>query len=266
MKIYDTKRMFEMYNYEICEHCEASSTYYESDTGYSEVNCDDPKKLGCQDAIKVMLENKEEVFENEEDHLVNENNGNEMSLKVDLESLKKDIVSSVKRELKDDILKDIKNELIKQTYTETVKPQLEEIKTTIANLVAELLKKEVELYYTEKKITVGGGYSGEDVKEYTIQEYTQELLSKSMKEGRISFNKSKYKSDFYKIDEYILDKCIASETKSFMDKRLQSIQRDIDKKVKDTFTTKVETMMSEVALGVLKSNATYNEITQKLLK
>ena len=89
-KIYDTKRMFEMYDYEICQHCEHMDTYYESDTGYTEYNCKggNPPE-DCQEAIRNMLDSQEEVFENEEEFLVNENNGNEMNLTVDLESLKK---------------------------------------------------------------------------------------------------------------------------------------------------------------------------------
>jgi len=267
MKIYDTKRMFEEYDYEICEYCEHSDEYYQSDSGYREMRCGCPEKQGdCQTAIREMLESKEEVFENEEDYLVENKNGNEMNLTVDLESLKRDIIGSIKNELKNDIMKDINEDLIKQTYEQTVKPQLEEIKTTMTNLVGELLKKEVESYYTEKKITIGGGYYDDDpAKEFTIQEYTQDLLAKSMKEGKIEIKKSKYDKDVYEIKDYIIDKCIADETKRYIDKELKTIQKNIDKKMKDTFKGSVEKMMSEVALGVLTSNATYKDITQKLI-
>lgn len=262
MKIYDTKRMFEEYGeYEICAYCEHSKEYYESDTGYREINCNggNPPE-DCQEAIRIMLE-EDEVDENKGDVKME----SVMNLNVDLESLKRDIISSVKGELKKEIINEIKKDLIKKTYTQTVEPQLEEIKMTMTNLVGDLLRAEIESYYTEKKITIGGGYMSDGAKEYTVQEYTQKLLAESMENGKINFKKSKYDSDTYKIDEYILDKCIASETKSFMDKKIKSIQKDIDKTVRNTFETSVEKMMSEVALGVLKSNATYNEITQKLL-
>jgi len=256
VKVYDVKSVFEQHNecYEICEQCEYGESYYESDTGYSDVSCKGEFPNDCQEAIKNYFEDEE----NEE-----MNNTNEMNLTFNIESFKESIISSIKRELKDDIKNQLKNELIKQVYTEIVQPQIDEIKTSISFIVSEMLKKEIESYYNETKIQIGGGY-GSEPKEYTVKQYTELMIKESIEKG-MTKKKGRYGEESVNFKDYLVDNCINSEINSFMEKELKNVQKDVNKKVQSVFETKVNTMMSEVALGVLKSNATYNDVTRKLL-
>lgn len=262
MKIYDVNSMFDEYGEEICEKCESSQEYYESDTGYREFRCKGNAPEECQCAIKqLMIDYEGEENMSEQNDLTNLN---EMELKIDLNSLKNSIVNSIKVELKQQIQLELKNQIVKQIYNEVALPQIEEIKNSVAKEVHDLVKTEIETYYTTKKIAVGGGYS-EAVKEYTIQEYTQELLKSAIENGVVKYSKGKYDTQTIQIDKYLIDNCMSLETTRFLDENLKKIQKDINTKVKNVFETKVENMMSEVALGVLKSNSTYNDITKKLL-
>lgn len=263
-KIRDVEALFKEYECSICEGCDYSETYYENDTGYREINCRAKNgfPIDCGDAVELFIDENEldkvEVFEMES------TNSNEMELKVDLNTLSNSIVNSVKIQLKELITSELKSTVVKMVYEEVAKPQLEDIKSMVAKSVYELVENEVKSYYTEKKILIGGGYS-EPAQEFTIQEYTQKLLAEGIEKGTFGYKVSKYDSKTINIEKHMLDNCIAKETQTAIDLNLKKVQKEINEKVKSVFETKVNDMMSEVALGVLKSNATYNEITQKLL-
>lgn len=263
-KIYDAQAFLNEYGYSVCENCECSSSYYESDTGYYEITCNGSVGEDCQEAIKIFIEENELEENYEGDNKMVESNMNEMELKVDLGTLVNTITNSVKLEVKNLITYELKSEIVKMVYEEVAKPQIEEIKSLVQQQVQDMVKTEIETYYTTQKITVGGGYSS-SVKEYTIQEYTQELLRGAVENGVIKASKGKYDTQTLEIDKYLLDNCISSEINKYLNDNLKRIQKDVNEKVKNVFETKVETMMSEVALGVLKSNATYNEVSKKLL-
>ena len=264
-KIYDVSSMFETYGeYDICKICYKSEEYYESDTGYSEMICtikdDDERFCHCQRAIKdYLIENN---LENSEEEVMNNETvkGNEITLTMDIENLKNSIIKSVKKELKEDITKELKESIIRQVYDEIAKPQLDKIKTTISDSINELVSEEVKSFYTEQKISIGGGWN-EPVITMTIREYTQTLLKDIIAVGKVKM----YGGNTVLIDKYILENAITAEVQKYMSSELTKVQKGVDVKVKEVFNTKIEQMMSEVALGVLKSNATYNEITQKLL-
>ena len=128
-----------------------------------------------------------------------------------------------------------------------------------------MVKEEVIKYYTETKITVGGGFY-EKAEEYTIQEYTKKKLQEIIEEGTISVKSDdRYNSTkTYTFSDYISKHCVTSEVNIYMDKQLKNVQQKVDKNVKEVFNTKVQAIMSEVALGVLKSNATYQDAMKKL--
>ncbi|MGM0409214.1 MAG: hypothetical protein ACQEQF_00520, partial [Bacillota bacterium] len=79
------------------------------------------------------------------------------------------------------------------------------------------------------------------------------------------FDSKGRKGDGVSFEKYLTSRCISTETNRFMKKRLKNIQKEVNKKVENVFETKVESAISEVALGVLKSNSTYNEAKKKLL-
>lgn len=258
-KVYDVKSVFEQHNqcYEICETCPHGQYYYESDTGYSEITCGGNYPKDCQETIA-------EYFEEEKENEIMENTNNNLMMEVDLNSFKQSIVDSIKSELRQEVKNELKNTLVSKVYKEEVEPLIEDIKNTMTNLVADLLKTEIETYYTESKILIGGGWN-EESKEYTVKEYTQKMLKDAIEKGMFKESKSKYNDDMIEIEEYIMKNCITSEISQYMKNELKKVQKDVDKKVKDVFETQINNVMSEVALGVLKSNATYNEITKKLL-
>ena len=247
-KVYDRSKLCDQYD--VCNYCNRLN----SNSYFDPPECDQK----CEDAINRLIE---ELEENEDmDDITT------LNLTVDLDTLKNEIVNSIKKELRDDIHRDLKADILKMTYEEIAKPQLDNIKTILQQEVANLLKDELNKYYTEKKITIGGGWQ-EETQIYTIQEYVQRVLKEAIETGTFKVSKEGRKSDCdtYQIDKYIINNCISSEIKKYMDIKLKQIQKEVDNQVKSVFETKVQDMMSEVALGVLKSNSTYNEIKTKLL-
>ena len=265
-KIRDIEALFQEHDCAICEVCAYSSTYYEHDTGYQEIQC--KAKTGfphdCIEAVEIFIEenNLDEEYKGEIE--MENTSPNEMELKVDLNTLSNSIINAIKTQVKETITSELRVTIVKMVYEEVAKPQLEDIRNMVAKSVYELIEGEVKSYYTEKKILIGGGYS-EPAQEFTIQEYTQKLLAEGIEKGSFGYKTSKYDSKTINIEKHLLDNCIAQETQKSIEVNLKKIQKEINEKVKSVFETKVNDMMSEVALGVLKSNATYNDITKKLL-
>lgn len=264
--VYNVDQIFEEYGEDICSYCESSSEYYESDTGYSEMNCHGDEPMECQYAIRKFLEeNGEEETMNKAE--IEKVDASVMNITMDMESFKRTLVAEIKNELKISILTELKSGIVKQVFEETAKPQIESIRASIAQLVQDMVKEEVMKFYTETKITVGGGW-GEEPKQYTVQEFAQERIKSIIEEGTIIISSSDgYRSNDkkYEFAEYISKHCVTSEVRTYMDKKLKDVQKKVDNEVKQAFDSKLESMMSEVALGVLKSNATYKDITKKLM-
>lgn len=198
----------------------------------------------------------DEEYEYDEDCMINtkttEKQSGKVKLEIETDVIVSSIITGVKNELKESILATIRSEIVKELK--------QEIQGAVGNITKEIIQEAFE----KETITVGGGWgSKEPPQTFTIKEYAIYLIAESIKTGEIERGKNSYRDQTFK--EYFIDKCISPEIIKEIDKRLKGTQNQINENLKKVFESNLEKMMSEVALGVLKTNATYNEIGQKLL-
>ncbi len=214
----------------------------------------------CSDAQEKFLEDYAEE---------NEESNNEMKFSVDIESLKNSIVASVKKDVISSISNDLKGAIIKQVYEEAAKPQIELIKEVVKETVNNMVKEEILSYYENQKITIGGGFMN-DAEEYTIKEYTQNILKEIITDKTFKSPNRKGSTNFrnwdsFKIEDYLIENIINHEVKTILDKEIKKSRKQVDQELKTALSTQLNEVLSEVAMGVLQSSSAYASLTKNLL-
>ena len=142
------------------------------------------------------------------------------------------------------------------------------VKESIETVVSKNLASFVDDYIKNTQVKVGGGYWVESPEEtLTVEQFIKRQLKDQMesktlkckKEGK----KSSYDSDYENVsfETYInrtfdVTSLIQKELDSFMN----STKKEINAKIKESFTSTTKNMLSESVFNVLMNNDTYRKI------
>lgn len=182
--------------------------------------------------------------------------GQSLKIEYDMEEMFLGIKEAVKEELKPEIADEIREEIkgeIKKEIMDKVKEQIpEDTSTYLKNIMEEIYNTEI--------IKVGGGWDKE-AKEYTFREYVIEQVKKCILNNDCGSKKGYSRESF---NEWFRDKCVDSDIKKIIDREIESIRNDINRKVKNMFDTSTKQMLSETVLNVLMANDTYKRIESNI--
>lgn len=221
---------------------------------YCDWNPDDCEGGNCEQAYENYLgqveDNKVENIENIEDEM------GMFELKVDAEGLRRSIVASVKSEIsntvKETIMTDIKKEI------------LGAIKTEIEEGVHAIVKEYMQEIYEQEVIQIGGGWDKEvetmSMKDYIKDKIKEVVQGKEVKKKRGNERRGNEQG----FAEYFVSECVGPEVNRQIEKEVKKASKDVNDKLKKVFDTQLNQMLSEVALGALKTNATYVDVQKKL--
>lgn len=227
-----------------CPHSEIS--YFEHDTGYEERVCTlintrskcplEYKKIGGKETMKLNIELGNLAEE----------------VKMVLEEASKDLI-------REEII-----EVIKGNLEENLK---EEIKDQVDNNIKDYINNYIKTY----KIVIGNSLLDEDVKEYTIEQYTKKQLKEILEKESITvIEKGKYGYESKKkitFEEYITKQIpINLEIKRELDNQVEDIRDNINKKIKEIFDTSTKEVLSSTLMNALSANETYQKINNSILR
>jgi len=214
----------------LCKYCEVTPCNSRGDT------CEGSY---CDEAYEAYLE------AHSNDSAVVKDDSFKLELSID--SLRQNIITAVKAELKESILTQLRFEA------------LQDIKETIQKTADDTVKSYIESVFDKHTVSVGGGYN-RDVRELTIKEYAIEQIAEIIESTQV-------KGTLYRdttFTEYFIDQCVTPRIKEQVNKHIKITQARIDDELKKVFETNINNVLSEVALGVLKTNASYTNFINTL--
>lgn len=186
-----------------------------------------------------------------------------MKVAIDLENLEKIIEKTLD--------KNIEN-VIKEQVTLTVQRTVDSIaEDIIKERVNDNFKNFVDDYIKTTKITIGGGWSDEPKKEYTVEQYIKKLLKEKLESNTLRVKRKgtsgSYSSDYANVtfEEYINNRFNPEEmVKKELDGFMDDIRRQINETMKNTFDESTKNMLSSAVLNILGANETYRQIENNI--
>jgi hypothetical protein len=188
-----------------------------------------------------------------------------MKAVIDLENLENLVKETIENNIESVINEQI-NSIVKDTVNSLAKK-------TIEDTVSMNFQKFVDEYIKTTTIKIGGNsyWDDEEEKEYTVEQYIKKELKNRLESKKLRIYKSgrtsSYSSDFEEVafEEYInrtfnVDDIIKKDLDKFMD----SIRKDINKTMKDTFDESTKNMLSSAVLSILTANDTYRQIENNI--
>ena len=216
----------------------------------------EPTQEECEEMDS--MENTDAKMENEQ-----------LTIKFNTENFAHGIVESVKSEVKRNLYQEIVNEIKKDVLTD--------IREKIALSVNEIIKNIILDFMESEKISIGGNsaWDNEPKRELTLYQYSKECIKKCIDTSKFrvvtSIDKSRYgngydtKTSEFTFDQYIQSNLgIGNEVKTYFDKEIDKIRKQVNSDVKNAFDESTRTMLSNAVLNVLMANDTYKKIESNI--
>lgn len=187
-----------------------------------------------------------------------------MKVTIDLENLETLVQTTMEKNIET-----IVNEQISLTVNEVAERLAEKV---IKEKVSENFQRFVDEYIVNTKIKIGGSYwDNTEDQEYTVEQYIKKELKDRLDSNKLKAKKpgrsSSYSDDFEQVsfEEYIkrqfdFDDMIKKELDGFMD----SIRKQVNQTMKETFDNSTKNMLSTAVLNILNANDTYRQIENNI--
>lgn len=178
------------------------------------------------------------------------------SLKIDfdVQNFAMGIANEVKRTLKKEIIAELKKNVLDGLE--------DDIRRNIATMSEEIVR---EVYENEKVIL--GGW-GEEKQEITIKQYLLNGIRDSFKDGKFIVKKEnsygRVEEKEISIKNYIDGEINFSKIQKDIDREVDSIRKDINRRIGKIFDSSTKQMLSDNVLKVLMANETYQKIQSNI--
>lgn len=177
-----------------------------------------------------------------------------LQINFDVENFAKGIATAVKKTLKKEIISELK------------KSVLQDLKDDIQENIATMSEEIVREIYENEKVIIGGW--GEEKQEVSVKQYLLNSIRDSFKDGKfITKEKDRWgdvETTEVSIKEYIDKKINFSAIQKDIDREVDGIREDINRKIEDIFNSSTKQMLSDNVLKVLMANETYQKIQSNI--
>lgn len=164
------------------------------------------------------------------------------------------------------IANEVKRTLKKEIITELKKSVLDSLKDDIRQNIATMSEEIVREVYENEKVILGGW--GEEKQEITVKQYLLNGIRDSFKDGKFVQKKKDRYGDWetkeVSIKDYIDGEINFSRIKKDIDAEVDSIRKDINRRIEEIFDSSTRQMLSDNVLKVLMANETYQKIQSNI--
>ncbi len=177
-----------------------------------------------------------------------------LKIDFDVQNFAMGIANEVKRTLKKEIIAELKKNV------------LDSLKDDIRNNIATMSEEIVREVYENEKVILGGW--GEEKQEITVKQYLLNSIRDSFKDGKFIQKKKDRWGDMetkeISIKDYIDGEINFSKIKKDIDSEVDSIRKDINRRIEKIFDSSTRQMLSDNVLKVLMANETYQKIQSNI--
>lgn len=197
-------------------------------------------------------EEKEEIMG--EESTMAEFDWKDLKIDFDVQNFAMGIANEVKRTLKKEIIAELKKNV------------LDSLKDDIRQNIATMSEEIVREVYENEKVILGGW--GEEKQEITVKQYLLNGIRDSFKDGKFITKEKKsyggYDTKEISIKDYIDGEINFSKIKRDIDAEVDSIRKDINRRIEEIFDSSTRQMLSDNVLKVLMTNETYQKIQSNI--
>lgn len=184
-----------------------------------------------------------------------------MKVTIDLENLQ-GILESTLNENCENAISDTLQQVVREKVDRT-------IKSSSDAAINSAVERYINEYLSETKIRVGNEWSGDGVKEYTIEEYLKKSISEIFDSKVLTVKeKDRWGSTFEKkvgFRDYIESKTdVEHAIKPHLDKLAKSIRDDVNCKIKSMFDEAMRTTLADNVFQIVASSETYQKVKGSL--
>lgn len=221
----------------------------------------------------------EDEFEPTEEEMEEQDGMENIEVKVEKENIKiefntENFAAGIMRVVAAEVKENIYSEIVNEIKSEV----LDDIKEKIQYAVGDIIKSIVKDFMENEKICIGGSnvWDDEPKEELTLLQYAKRCVKgcieesrfrivKSIKEDR--YNKGRYRAETEEctFKEYLMRHLgIDDEVKSYLDKQVDEVRKQVNSDVKAAFDESTKSMLSNAVLQVLMANDTYKKIQRNI--
>lgn len=197
-------------------------------------------------------EEKEEIMG--EESTTAEFDWKNLKIDFDVQNFAMGIANEVKRVLKKEIIAELKKNV------------LDGLKDDIRQNIATMSEEIVREVYENEKVILGGW--GEEKQEITVKQYLLNGIRDSFKDGKFIYKKKndygRFEEKEVSIKDYIDGEINFSKIKRDIDAEVDSIRKDINRRIEKIFDSSTRQMLSDNVLKVLMANETYQKIQSNI--
>ena len=197
-------------------------------------------------------EEKEEIMG--EESTTAEFDWKNLKIDFDVQNFAAGIANEVKRTLKKEIIAELKKNV------------LDGLKDDIRQNIATMSEEIVREVYENEKVILGGW--GEEKQEITVKQYLLNGIRDSFEDGKfITKTKDRWgdvETKEVSIKDYIDGEINFSKIKRDIDAEVDSIRKDINRRIEEIFDSSTRQMLSDNVLKVLMANETYQKIQSNI--
>lgn len=197
-------------------------------------------------------EEKEEIMG--EESTMAEFDWKDLKIDFDVQNFAMGIANEVKRTLKKEIIAELKKNV------------LDSLKDDIRQNIATMSEEIVREVYENEKVILGGW--GEEKQEITVKQYLLNGIRDSFKDGKFITKEKRsyggYDTKEISIKDYIDGEINFSKIKKEIDAEVDSIRKDINRRIEKIFDSSTRQMLSDNVLKVLMANETYQKIQSNI--
>lgn len=184
-----------------------------------------------------------------------------MKITIDMENLENRLEGTLNQNIET---------TIKEAFTEVVSEKVETVlegETTVS--VSEIIEEYVRDYIETAKVQVGNSFRGEEVKEYTVEEYLRKQIADIFEnEVFVMKKKDRWGDPMNKrisFKEYLDEYCNPEKIVTpYIEKMAAKIKDDVNCRVKSVFDETMRTTLAENVFAILSASDTYRNITNNL--
>lgn len=184
-----------------------------------------------------------------------------MKVTIDMENLEDVIKQSCEKNAESAMQAAMKS-AVKEKIDAALKDKADEY-------IAQKIDEYIQAYLSETKIQVGNSWSGEGVKEYTVEEYVKKQISDIL--GNQKFTRKvkdrwgDWNEETIDFKAYIDSKIDVDGTiKPYMENIARQVREDVNRRIKSMFDDAMRRNLADNVFAIVSSSDTYKKVADSI--
>lgn len=184
-----------------------------------------------------------------------------MRVTIDLENLESIVQTTLEKN---------SEEAIHRALESVVQKEVDKaLKSDIDKAVSEIVEDYIRDYLKTAKVQVGNSWSGDGVKEYTVEDYLKSQVAEIFDKQAFTV-KSKdswggSRSETVSFQEYVKNQIdIESYIKKDLDRLAKDIKTDVNIKIKSAFDDSMRRTLADNVFSIVSASETYQKVQSSL--